>query len=319
MSRLIWALVDDRPGTATQVLGIAGQLTRDGNELAIKLIQYNRHSFLPNFLKGHRFPCLAESSIAELAPPLPDIVIAAGRRAAPALLCIKHQKPSCFTVQVMHPDMRLAHFDAVVLPKHDQPPQLPNVIPTLGAPHRWTGEVLAKAIDKYKEMLDGLPRPHTAVLIGGNTKYGELMESDIKRLCGKLINVIGQGSLLVTTSRRTPKKAVELIKQYLPQPNWLHTAEEVGDNPYPAFLGSADRVIVTGDSISMVSEACVRGVAVYAFSPQYTMSHKHQRALAMFEREELVRPLTQFDPAWQGGKILNESARIADLIRERSA
>lgn len=319
MPRLIWALVDDRPGTATQVLGIAGQLAKDGNELAIKLIRYNRLSFLPNILKGRFFPCLDKASMAQLAPPLPDIVIAAGRRAAPALLWIKHQKPACFTVQVMHPDMNLQHFDAVVLPKHDQPPTLPNVISTLGAPHRWTKEGLAKAVDKHKETLDSLPRPYTAVLIGGNTKYGELMEADILRLCGKLANMIGEGSLLVTTSRRTPSKLVSLLKEKLPSPYWLHTAEETGENPYPAFLGAADRIIVTADSISMISEACIRGVPVYAFSPEYTMSQKHQRALAMFEREALVRPLAQYDAEWQGSKILDESARISAIIHERLA
>lgn len=319
MSRLIWALIDDRPGTATQVLGIAQQLATSEDTLVIKPVRYNAFSFLPNFLKGRYFPCLDKASKLQLSSPWPDVVITAGRRAAPTVLWIKHHKPSCFVLQVMHPDMNLKRFDAVVLPRHDQPPELPNVIQALGAPHRWTEAALQQAVQKQEERLATLPRPHAAVLIGGNTKYGELMESDIQKLCNTLANVIGEGSFLVTTSRRTPRKLVSLLREQLPSPYWLHTAEEKEENPYPAFLGTAERIIVTADSISMLSEACIRGVPVYAFCPEYTMSQKHERALAMFEREGFVKPLSQYDPNWQGGKKLDESARIAALIRERLA
>lgn len=205
MQKLIWALIDDRPGTATQVLGIAQQLATRDDKLVIKPVRYNAFSFLPNFLKGRFFTCLDAASTLQLAEPWPDVVITAGRRAAPAALWIKHKHPSCFTLQIMHPDLNLKRFDAVVLPKHDHPPELPNVIQTLGAPHRWTETALQEAVEEQQERLSNLPRPYTAVLIGGNTKYGELMEADISKLCSKLTNVIGEGSFLVTTSRRTPR------------------------------------------------------------------------------------------------------------------
>src|SRR5262249_1170230 len=38
-----------------------------------------------------------------------------------------------------------------------------------------------------------------------------------------------------------------------------------GDNPYLAFLGLADAIIVTGDSISMLAEACATGKPVHIF------------------------------------------------------
>ena len=43
---------------------------------------------------------------------------------------------------------------------------------------------------------------------------------------------------------------------------WRKDAE---DNPFQAFLGIADRIIVTGDSISMLSEACASGKPVLLF------------------------------------------------------
>ncbi|MFO1242854.1 MAG: mitochondrial fission ELM1 family protein [Rickettsiales bacterium] len=319
MTRVIWALIDDRPGTATQVLGIAEHLADMGHALFVKRLHYSALSVLPNFMKGCAFLGIDRAKSDALEVPWPDMVIAAGRRAAPVALWIKRKNPLCFAVQIMHPDMNLKPFDAVILPRHDHPPELPNVIPTLGAPHRWLEKKLDRAVADAKEKLALLPRPYTAVLIGGNTKYGELMDDDIRILCQSLANNISEGSLLVTTSRRTPKKLVTLLKERLPEPYWLHTADDTGENPYPAFLGAADQIIVTADSISMLSEACVRGVPVYNFSPAYTMSRKHRRAVAMFEREGLVRPLTHFSPEWKGGRKLDESSRLARFIAERLA
>jgi hypothetical protein len=74
------------------------------------------------------------------------------------------------------------------------------------------------------------------------------------------------GSLLVTTSRRTPKKTADVIEAEMPSQGFFYrwTAGNQ-ENPYFALLGLADRFIVTGDSISMLVEVVRQGkpLAIY--------------------------------------------------------
>jgi hypothetical protein len=74
------------------------------------------------------------------------------------------------------------------------------------------------------------------------------------------------GSLLVTTSRRTSRKAADVIEAGMPENGFFHRWVRGGQsNPYPAILGLADRCIVTGDSISMLTEVIRQGkpLAIY--------------------------------------------------------
>jgi mitochondrial fission protein ELM1 len=41
---------------------------------------------------------------------------------------------------------------------------------------------------------------------------------------------------------------------------------EDGDNPYAGILAWADRIVVTPDSVNMISEACASGKPVHAFA-----------------------------------------------------
>ena len=55
-----------------------------------------------------------------------------------------------------------------------------------------------------------------------------------------------------------------------------------GDNPYFAYLGAADHIVVTGDSVTMISEACSTGKPVYVVdldggSPKFSRFHNTLR------------------------------------------
>ena len=73
-----------------------------------------------------------------------------------------------------------------------------------------------------------------------------------------------QGSLLITTSARTPDCVVEVLRQNLDVPfdlfQWQPGVEE---NPYFGILALSDELIVSSDSISMIGEACATLKPVY--------------------------------------------------------
>ena len=86
-----------------------------------------------------------------------------------------------------------------------------------------------------------------------------------------------------------------------------------GENPYPGFLAVADRLVVTPDSVNMLSEAVAVGVPVYTLTerpPTGKLAAFHQAMTA----RGLLHQLGQ--AAWPRPP-LRETANIAARIRER--
>jgi len=71
---------------------------------------------------------------------------------------------------------------------------------------------------------------------------------------------------MITTSRRTPKSSIQDYKQFASKHEnvWLYDGE--GENPYYAFLGGADAILVTEESTNMLTEACATGKPVFRLS-----------------------------------------------------
>ena len=75
-------------------------------------------------------------------------------------------------------------------------------------------------------------------------------------------------SLLITTSRRTPDWAIKDYKLLDSDHDnvWSYTGE--GPNPYFAFLGGAEIILVTEDSTNMLTEAASTGKPVFTLPMQ---------------------------------------------------
>jgi mitochondrial fission protein ELM1 len=70
------------------------------------------------------------------------------------------------------------------------------------------------------------------------------------------------GGLVITPSRRTGDDALGVLREELKgTPHFLWDGR--GGNPYFGILGIADFLVVTCDSVNMVSEACATGKPVY--------------------------------------------------------
>ena len=70
---------------------------------------------------------------------------------------------------------------------------------------------------------------------------------------------------MLTTSA-SPLATLETLEQNITVPAHLFRwTKGANDNPYFAFLGLADTIVVTGDSMSMLAEACATRKPVYIF------------------------------------------------------
>lgn len=282
---LIWVLTDDRAGNVAQALGVAEAL---GRPFVIKDIRYTPLARLPNLVTGASLVGLAPESRVGLAPPWPDVVIAAGRRTAPVARWIKRKaalggsKPAILA-HLMNPGRRgAAAFDLIIMPHHDGVAaggDGPNVLRTAGAPHRLTPARLASAADAWAARVSGLPRPFLALIIGGATHsrpFPPALAADLGRRVHALAAAAG-GAVLLATSRRTGIAAEQALLDAIPEPRHAFLWSRGGDNPYFGVLALADAVVVTGDSVSMCSEACATPGPVYIYAPEGMVAPKHAR------------------------------------------
>ena len=201
----------------------------------------------------------------QLAPPWPELLIATGRTSVALALAVKRASGGqTFAVQIQNPDFAIARFDLVVPPRHDRMVG-PNIVSTRGALHRVTAQRLAAAAREFGPGVAHLPRPLVAVLIGGSNRSYRLDSAATEQLAAGLKALAAQGAgLAITPSRRTGAENERILRARL-----AGTAANIWDgtgaNPYFGYLALADAIVVTGDSVSMVSEAASTGKPVYVF------------------------------------------------------
>src|SRR5262249_25031614 len=166
-------------------------------------------------------------------------------------------------VQLQDPVISPRNFDLVIVPRHDGL-QAPNVIATRGALHRVTPQRLRESASFWGPRLTHLPRPYVSVLIGGSNAAYRLGPDEMRTLAGQLASAARatKASLLITPSRRTGDESIRILKSAIADiPHFLWDGE--GENPYFGLLALADFIVVTSDSVNMVSEAAATGKPVY--------------------------------------------------------
>ena len=311
-SSSIWVLADDRPGNVSQALGVAEALDQP---FTVKTIRYNALGKLHNALRSaSRFGLERWSRKAIEAKPPPTLVIAAGRRTAPLARWLKRRYASRL-VQLMDPGWPgRERFDLIAAPLHDELPDAPNVVRTLGACHRATPALLAAEAARWQDRLPDLPRPWTLVSVGGSTAHKSFTAADARALIEGCRGL--PGSLLVVTSRRTGAEAEAALAEALPDNGWLCRWQDRGDSPYLALLALADQVVVTGDSMSMCCEACANGGPVLIFAPAHLTEPKHASLHRALYGQGYARPLEGDRGSWRH-EPLNASGLVAEQILRR--
>ena len=270
----IWALTDDRAGHNAHTLGLAQSL---GLPFDTKELHFNALAHAPNALLGASLATLGNKD--SLAAPYPNLVIASGRRMVPLMRSIKQHSPQTKLIQCLWPGT-VEPFDLILAPEHDTLPDDSRIIPYKAALHALTESDLRDAAITFQALFDGYPKPHLGVLIGGHSKHGKATLDDLHHLIDTAELLAGDGTLFITTSRRTPKVFAASIRDRLTGSYYLYEWGDEGANPYRGIQALADALIVSGDSISMIAESCFSGKPVLIDDGFHSMSAKHQRCVA---------------------------------------
>jgi len=265
---LTWLLTGHKAGDNTQVTALADAL---GWSYTVKRFRYRSYELLTNRLLGITLAGIDRAASSELAPPWPELVITAGRRNEPVARWIRRQSGGkTRLVHVGRPWAPLDSFDLIVTTPQYFLPDHQNVFKITLPLHGVTSDLLDKAASAWGAKLAHLPRPYTAVLIGGDSGPFVYTREKGRRL-GQLINslaVSSGGSLLVTGSARTPTAVLEALRQELAVPNTVYRwSEDRVGNPYLGYLALADQLVVSGESMSMLAEAGFTGKPLYIYDP----------------------------------------------------
>ena len=242
-----WVLAEDKAGMLSQAVGLAEASWLDPE---VRLLRARGpQAWLTPALWWS--PLAAVDSTA-LRPPATEAIIGCGGMAGAVLAAMRGRAR---TVIVQNPRRDLRNFDLVVANVHDEIAG-PNVLLTRTAMHRVTPERLEAAAIEWEPRLAHLPRPLVAVLVGGSNGRLRLDRAVAEGLATQLAEMLrrDQVGMVVTPSRRTGAEVKEMLERTL-RPLGATVWDGAGDNPYFGMLALADAIVVTSDSISMVSEA----------------------------------------------------------------
>jgi uncharacterized protein len=308
---VVWVLHDGKPGMASQALGLA---EATGFAFVERTLSVRRPwAWLPPLLWVAPLSAATEAG-RPLAPPWPDLLIGCGRNAVrPALAIRRASGNRTIAVQIQDPRMGRGEFDLLFIPEHDRL-RGPRVVVTRGALHRVTPERLIAEQRRFPA-LDALPRPILGVLIGGSNRayrFGLGRLAEIADMIAAALDRTG-GSAVVTASRRTGDAGLALLRERLAG-RAASIWDGTGENPYYAYLAIADALLVTADSVSMVSEAAATGKPVHIIGldggdAKFARFHQTMRAAGITRRFAGEIERWAYPPP-------DDTARAGALLRE---
>jgi len=309
-----WAITDQAAGNQRQALALAERLGLPVRPLLLE--PRGPWAWLaPRLVLGGEM-ALVRADRARLAAPWPRVAIGCGRAAALFTRMLRTWSDGVTrTVQILDPRIDPKHWDVVVAPRHDGLAG-PNVLTPLGSLNPVDEEWLSDARDAWPQLAE-LPAPRIGVLLGG-PRRGLAMDNAWTQAFVNGLRAMHRrrgGSLLVLASRRTPPRLADALRNAtddVPGLRWAGSAD--GPNPYPGVLAWADRLVVTADSVNMLSEACAVGCAVHTFAPD-ALPGKHARFHHTLREAGLLHPLDADAPDRQ--PPLRETERIAATVRQR--
>ncbi len=252
----VWVLSDGKPGHENQSLGVCEALGVEPEVIRLEKRPFGK--FLQWLYPSWYFKNLPNG-------PYPDMIVSTGYHISTAAKWVKMKRQDTMLVHMMKPKGGQGGFMVLAIPEHDCPKAARNVVSTMGAPHRVSTAKLDTEKEKWQKLLNPEGKKVVSVIIGGSSKTFTFNENSVEKLKTQLQERFGEEMrYLVTTSRRTGETEHMLLKTHFEKlDSYFYDGE--GDNPYFGILALADSIVVTAESVSMLSESCATSAPVYAF------------------------------------------------------
>ena len=246
-----------------------------------------------------------------------DVIISCGRKSViPSIHLKKNSNKKVFNIHIQDPKVDLRHFDFIVAPEHDSI-KGQNVISTKGAIHYLTENEINENKDYLNSFIKKDERIIWTLIMGGPTKYYDYSTKNIKEIFITLSELSKKHNfqLVVIPSMRTPANIIQYAKEYFGDD---HTViMDVDKKAYLSALAIAQKIIVTCDSSSMISEAALTGKPIYVASILPKKNDKRfQKFRNLFRELNIIKNLGEEIEDWNYEK-LDETNRVANIIKQK--
>jgi hypothetical protein len=213
-------------------------------------------------------------------------------------------------VAILNPKGYRPDFTKILCPAYDHPPKRDNIIELplnlCAADPSFFAEKAAEFKTKYTQQ-----KPAVGFIIGGPNAISTINAREIRKQLEQAFALTEGCERWVTTSRRTPKD-VEAVIESLPFDYRLINSRDPY-NPVPAFIQLCDRLFVTSDSASMISECASFGTAAVEI-----LMNRQLKTPNKFQ--ELIQGLETLNAVHIFNETLGDATRkidIRSLLKEK--
>ena len=160
-------------------------------------------------------------------------------------------------IHLQKPNFYSKHFDILIIPEHDEFYRQNNIIKIVGSLSPFNEMQIQKKNPVIEKKFKYFKSPNVLVLLGGkskryiptNTDYSKLL-LDVKYAAKKIL-----ANVIICQSRRTPENVLYLAKQIFSDfTNHFYISKKDEPNIYPSIIKICDYIVVTNDSVNMISE-----------------------------------------------------------------
>lgn len=249
---------DGKPGHFNQSIALCRHLGLDYElmQIAYKSRFTKALSYLFDRLGIYTDALFADSSPTSQVSTY-DLIVSTGSTTyyANKLLARKRGKPN---IAILYPKGYRLDFTHILCPAYDHPPKQPNItelpLNLCAAEPVFFEEKANEFKSKHTPY-----KPAVGIIIGGPNAISEIDPEQIKTQLDQIFKLTEGMERWVTTSRRTPKEVEAIVETFAFDYMLINSRDAY--NPIPAFIQLCDRLFVTSDSASMISECASFGTA----------------------------------------------------------
>ena len=303
-------LTEGMHGMVSQVEGLAKALDLDFTHQQVELNSFWK--FIPPKLTP-----ISQKVYKKINQDDFDFIISCGRKSVIPSIHLKNiANKKVFNIHIQDPKVDLNHFNFIVAPEHDSL-QGQNVINTKGAIHYLTENEISENKDYLNSLIKNDERKIWTLIMGGPTKYYDYSTKNIKHIFTSLYKLLKKHDfqLVVIPSMRTPINTIHYAKEFFGENHTI--IMDVDKKAYLSALAIAEKIIITCDSSSMISEAALTGKPIYIANILPRKKDKRfQKFRNLFRELNITRNLGEEIEDWNYQK-LNETNRVANIIKQK--
>jgi len=264
-----------------------------------------------------RFSPISQSVYKKIDQTDFDIIISCGRKSViPSIHLKSVSNKKIFNIHIQDPKVDFKHFDFIVAPEHDAI-EGENVISTKGAIHYLTEQEIFENKEYLNVFIKKDDRKIWSLIMGGPTKYYDYSIKNMKNIFTTLYKLLKQYDfqLVVIPSMRTPSNIINYAKEFFGEDHTI--IMDVDKKAYLSALAISEKIVVTCDSSSMISEAALTGKPIYVANILPKKNDKRfQRFRNLFRELNITRNLGEEVEIWNYEK-LDETNRVAKIIKQK--